>query len=351
MTELFRQANDDGGVTAADNDEHRNRDNRLASVLHFMCTLVKDGELKAPLIPYMCDIFSIAIGTIESKEWTVRNAALQLFGAIVPKLVGQTQYFENTIDWLPVYIVYTDLVTKSYAMHERILQLLQQCTRPSVLLVALLELLSRIEVIDDAYNGEPAHLNRFRQMFYAYLRYDCEKIRTLAARCLARWHKFVEIPGFVGGVVEILLNRSTDENQRHGLISVVMACLKKYESDVRFTQFDEGEKVAETIRNIFEINWTTSTIVVGGCSYYLRIYLMDLLTFVGFDRMDSSMMRLCLIDAAKVGRSTAKDVRQHINEMEVISDADHFGFNQWKSKMLKLYDDNKDDDGVPMDAH
>lgn len=52
--------------------EHANRDNLLASVLHFLCVLVKDGELKPYLTAYMVDIFSIAISTIESKEWTIR---------------------------------------------------------------------------------------------------------------------------------------------------------------------------------------------------------------------------------------------------------------------------------------
>lgn len=52
--------------------EHINRDNVLASVLHFLCVLVKDGELKAPLTCYMVDIFSVAIGNIKSNEWTVR---------------------------------------------------------------------------------------------------------------------------------------------------------------------------------------------------------------------------------------------------------------------------------------
>lgn len=337
MDELLRQANNMPDDVAAATTTTTTTDNRLASVLHFLCTLVKDGELKAALTPYMADIFTVAIGTIESKEWTVRNAALQLFGAIVPKVVGQTQYFENSIDWLPVYIVYTDIVIKSHSMHQRIFELLRRCIRPSVLLVALLEFLSHIEVIGDTFNGEPTHTNQFRQRLFTYLRYDCEKIRTLAARCLARWHKFTEIPGFVCGVTHILC-RSADENQRHGLTAVILACFKKYQSDVRYTQFDESEKLAETVRMIFITNWNSSGWTLTDCSYYLRIYLAEMLMFIGVDRMETIMLRICFNGETCEGWRSA-DVWRRINEMDC-NDNKYFGFNQWKCKMLDLYDDD-----------
>lgn len=50
----------------------KNRDNILSSVLHFLCVLIKDAELKEYLNDYMVDVFTIAISTINSKEWTVR---------------------------------------------------------------------------------------------------------------------------------------------------------------------------------------------------------------------------------------------------------------------------------------
>lgn len=67
MAILLERAN-----TLSLSPERVNRDNVLASVLHFLCVLVKDGELKSSLAPYMSQIFQIVVGTIESKEWTIR---------------------------------------------------------------------------------------------------------------------------------------------------------------------------------------------------------------------------------------------------------------------------------------
>lgn len=313
---------------------HKNRDNRLASVLHFLCVLVKDGELRSPLTSYMVDIFAIAIATIESPEWTVRNASLQLFGAIVPKLVGQTQYFENDIDWLPVYIVYTDIVIKSHRMHLKILSLLERCDQPSVLLVALLELLARIEVIGYTYEGEPMHMDRFKDLFYRFVSYNSEKVRILAARCLCRFHKFVEIPSFVLGIASILCETG-DANFKHGLCLTMTCALKKYESDVRYTQFDERELLIDGVRQFFELHqvrFDTSS------HYYLRFYVYDLLELVGFQRMDRVVLdtmfgveRAPVIDAQEV-----RSLLQKIHGRE----CEHFGFNKWRLKMLQVYQED-----------
>lgn len=56
--------------TSASSNLHR--DNMLASVLHFMCVLVKDGDLRLPLTEYMSAIFAITVATIDSREWVVR---------------------------------------------------------------------------------------------------------------------------------------------------------------------------------------------------------------------------------------------------------------------------------------
>lgn len=310
---------------------HKNRDNRLASVLHFLCVLVKDGELRSPLTSYMVEIFAIAIATIESAEWTVRNASLQLFGAIVPKLVGQTQYFENDIDWLPVYIVYTDIVIKSNRMHLKILSLLEKCDQPSVLLVALLELLARIEVIGYTHEGEPLHMDRFKELFYRFVSYNSEKIRLLAARCLARFHKFVEIPSFVFGIAAILC-QTDDANYKHGLCLTMMCALKKYESDVRYTQFDERELLIDGVKEFFERHHVRFN---GSSHYYLRLYVYDLFEFVGLKRMDRVVLD-AMFGVEFESVIDAQEVRAFVETIDK-SESENFGFNKWRLKMLDVY--------------
>nr|CAD7199185.1 unnamed protein product [Timema douglasi] len=57
--------------------------------LHFLCMLVQDSALCQNVAAYMSDITQLCFKKLSSNIWTVRNAALQLFGALVPRLVGE----------------------------------------------------------------------------------------------------------------------------------------------------------------------------------------------------------------------------------------------------------------------
>ncbi|EZA60989.1 hypothetical protein DMN91_005366 [Ooceraea biroi] len=65
------------------------QDSPWAKRLHFLRALVADREIHAQLIPYMENICLTCFEYMESDVWTVRNASLQLYGAVVPRLVGQ----------------------------------------------------------------------------------------------------------------------------------------------------------------------------------------------------------------------------------------------------------------------
>ncbi|XP_076752262.1 uncharacterized protein LOC143424222 [Xylocopa sonorina] len=65
-------------------------DSPWARHLHFLRTLVADKEIHGQLTLYMERITLICFKYLESEIWTIRNASLQLFGSIIPRLVGQT---------------------------------------------------------------------------------------------------------------------------------------------------------------------------------------------------------------------------------------------------------------------
>ncbi|XP_072743363.1 uncharacterized protein [Anoplolepis gracilipes] len=65
------------------------QDSPWAKRLYFLRTLVVDKEMHAQLVPYMEDICLTCFEYMKSDVWTVRNASLQLYGAVVPRLVGQ----------------------------------------------------------------------------------------------------------------------------------------------------------------------------------------------------------------------------------------------------------------------
>ncbi|XP_024937005.1 uncharacterized protein LOC107263882 [Cephus cinctus] len=75
-------------ISTTDNAEGLH-DSPCARNLHFLCSLVGDKELHAQLVPYLEEISLICFTYLESQTWTIRNASLQLFGVIVPRIVGQ----------------------------------------------------------------------------------------------------------------------------------------------------------------------------------------------------------------------------------------------------------------------
>lgn len=68
---------------------HSNEDHPCARQLHFLQTIIADKSLYVHAVHYMEEISLICLKNIQSTEWSIRNASLQLFGAIVPRLVGQ----------------------------------------------------------------------------------------------------------------------------------------------------------------------------------------------------------------------------------------------------------------------
>lgn len=72
-------------------------DSPWARYLHFLKALVADKELHAQLMPYMEKISLTCFRYLESEIWTIRNAGLQLFSAIISRLTGQN--YNDTLDF------------------------------------------------------------------------------------------------------------------------------------------------------------------------------------------------------------------------------------------------------------
>lgn len=53
-------------------DTRENVDTLEASVLHYLCVLVKDSYLREEIMPYMEQIMELAFRQINSNEWKIR---------------------------------------------------------------------------------------------------------------------------------------------------------------------------------------------------------------------------------------------------------------------------------------
>ena len=72
-------------------DEAEIRDMPQALAMHILKSLVNDASLSGGMQPeLMVPIIRLSIDSFSHPDWSIRNAALQLHGAIIPRLIGQT---------------------------------------------------------------------------------------------------------------------------------------------------------------------------------------------------------------------------------------------------------------------
>ncbi|XP_026475361.1 uncharacterized protein LOC113380087 [Ctenocephalides felis] len=90
--------NIEGSEEMAEKSQSEVSDVIEASVLHYVKGLVQDSSLKVDLAPYMSELTGLAFKYFFAPSWPIRNGALQLFGAIVPKFIGQKKGVVGTLD-------------------------------------------------------------------------------------------------------------------------------------------------------------------------------------------------------------------------------------------------------------
>ena len=64
--------------------------------LHILRALVQDAKIARELGPFVTQITASCLETFSSRSWSVRNAGLQLFGGLAPRIVGQKKMKEDS---------------------------------------------------------------------------------------------------------------------------------------------------------------------------------------------------------------------------------------------------------------
>lgn len=196
--------------------------------------------------------------------------------------------------------------------------------KSSILLVSVLELLSRVEVI-----GQLEDIRVLRTHLFKMISFDSEKIRNLAAKSLARFHEFYEIRETIDHLLPQLF-QTTSENNKHGIVVSILYLLQKYESDVRFT----GN--ASNANDLFDHSKAIvlSYFAEQNSSYYVRCYLLNLLLFIGFDIFDDVVLKI-IFECKHV--TCMDDVEKHLIHLDAECEYNQVGFDVWKQKVQNVY--------------
>ncbi|XP_017892011.1 uncharacterized protein LOC108632148 [Ceratina calcarata] len=214
-------------------------DSPWARRLHFLRALVADKEIHAQLTPYMEDISLICFKYLESEMWSIRNASLQLFGSIVPRLVGQSSGEEvdfgngySINHFITHYPVLADYIMRE--LHRFSLTFMSFSTALYLhsRIVHVLVLLSKFsnsssELID--YSSRE-YVLRARCLLRIVLGNPVWYVRYLAAKSYAALTDFLQIKSEIAGLrYDISSCRST--NLIHGYLLAIRFLKEKLSAE------------------------------------------------------------------------------------------------------------------------
>ena len=213
-----------------------NCDRLEALHLHFLCVLVRDCELREAMSIYYNEIIMAAVKQIDHNEWTICNAALQLFGALVPKIVGQKQAneFEEPLPWEPSEVTFSEINRKLPKACDYIIKYCLNEKSSTRSIILFLEFLHKVEYIFKGELNSENPVFNYRQLMWSLLQHNAEKVRKLAAKCFIRAHEFrFELPQILQQITLILFSIK-NENFFEGLLYCLHEGILKLKHESHF---------------------------------------------------------------------------------------------------------------------
>ncbi|XP_038212550.1 uncharacterized protein LOC119832835 [Zerene cesonia] len=200
-----------------------------AIFIHFLTKIVTDSSLASEMMYYSAKLAKLAFENLTSPHWQIRNAALQLYGALVPKLIGQKK--ASGVDEETVATVGCDeFRTHSSKLWSFILTKLKQITycvdiQEQSNLVPILNILANIaKRYNFSYDLKVQRHNDLQLL-------ECLKIclgspiytvRRLVSRCIINIYSFIEI-------YQLLVEyKYISENSLHGILMLMDELFKIY---------------------------------------------------------------------------------------------------------------------------
>lgn len=237
--------------------------------LHILQGLVHDASIAQDISPYICDIVATCITSFSNRSWAIRNAGLQLWGALAPRILGQKKVREEEIGYgnldmeetgdfgndLTSYNVvsYKEVASRHPGLFKLFLERLtlagqeSKSTMVDAALVPILSLLSRIAV-DYVEEGMECY-EEIKIVLRSFLTSPVINVRSLTAKTLVCFTEKTEssrnkeinltIAAIVGG-------GKSNGNHMHGLIMFLKQLILKVDrnhKDVTVTFEDNSEDV------------------------------------------------------------------------------------------------------------
>jgi hypothetical protein len=197
--------------------------------LHILRSLVEDSSLAVDVACHLADLLRCCTENFSSPSWSVRNAALQLFGALVPRILGQKKVrteeaLHNTLTLAEFASRFSDLlpfiVSKLNETHSNLL------VNPA--LVPLLSMLARVTCSATADPTLEDVIRDFKAAFYSLLSSPVINVRQLAGRAFASFTPTLELKQEIANLCRILQSVRLSTNMEHGVLGCVKELTKRF---------------------------------------------------------------------------------------------------------------------------
>ena len=220
--------------------------------LHILQRLVHDSSLAHDIAQHLSPILRCTVSNFSSGHWAVRNAALQLFGAIVPRILGQKKVrtegsLHNSLT-LPEFLSrYSDLIP---FLLEQLLNDSKESSSFLVnpALVPLLSLLSRIAPGGSVDKSSLDSVQKMKSAFFKLLGSRVINVRILAGKALAAFTQPSLLEREIGFILRLLEDPRIPINFQNGLLLAAkeLLCVGIKEHNVS-THFDALRLKAENM--------------------------------------------------------------------------------------------------------
>ncbi|KAK9511691.1 hypothetical protein O3M35_000305 [Rhynocoris fuscipes] len=207
----------------------------VPKALHVISVIMKDASLSQVTSSLIYRVTAIAFTSLSQPSWAIRNSGLQLFGVLVPKIIGQRKRYADDATCSCYHLPYEELYYNARPLMNFLLDELDErmkddSPKAHSQLVPLLTLLSNLSVglltIVDRGNFETI-VQKFVNCFQSLMSSKIYKIRELAARADTWFCSQSQLPVFfrtrVWKIVDFIKDRNADneiksENALHGFL-------------------------------------------------------------------------------------------------------------------------------------
>ncbi|KAF9422915.1 hypothetical protein HW555_001458, partial [Spodoptera exigua] len=225
----------------------RNDENQIdlpkAIYIHFLTRIVTDSGLATDMMFYFAKLAELAFGNLTSAHWQIRNAALQLYGALIPKQIGEKKA-SGSDEQTTATVACDELRTHSPKLWKYIMQQLKLSNQPDVVqshsnLVPILNLLAnsakRYNFSFDIQLQKTADEDLLKCLFIL-LSSPIHTVRRLTAKCIFNIYDAIQI-------FHILLTHVfLSENDLHGSLILLSICQKYYLLNEAYPEYFEQLK-------------------------------------------------------------------------------------------------------------